>query len=270
MLKILAPAKVNIGLWVKGKRKDGYHEILTLFHTIDLCDEIILKEGPLRVETSTGIPQEKNLVYKAILEFWKATGLEPSFSIYIHKRIPSGAGLGGGSSDAATVLKTINRIMGEPMAEGELKSLLAEVSADAPFFMLGGTALGKGKGEILYKLEHPCLSITLIVPEVFSSTATVYSLLKESDFWSPDENEIIEAIRKRDFSLFENTLGRKAMEIYPQIGEVYRFLEHCGYKPLVSGSGSAVFYIGEADPKVVSGARARGWKVFKVKSWLGV
>ncbi len=270
MLKILSPAKVNLGLWVKGKRTDGFHEILTVFHTIDLCDEIILKEGPLKVETSNGIPQEENLVYRALLEYRKVTGLDVDFSIYINKRIPVGAGLGGGSSNAAVVLREVNGLLGNPLSPEDLSEILSVISADSPFFLKGGTALGKGKGEVLKPLSHPQLTITLVIPEVSSKTALVYSSLKEKDFGTPEEEELIGAIQKGDFSILDNPLGKRAMGIYPQIGEVYRFLEFIGVNPLVSGTGSAVFYIGEADQKVLAGARSRGWKVFEVKSWPGV
>ena len=270
MLKILSPAKVNLGLWIKGKRTDGYHEILTVFHTIDLCDEIILREGPLKVETSNGIPQEENLVYRALIEYRKVTGLDVEFSIYINKRIPVGAGLGGGSSNAAVVLREVNNLLGNPLSTQELSEILAQISSDSPFFLMGGTALGKGKGEVLRPLPHPQLTITLVIPEVISNTALVYSALRETDFGVPEEKDLIDAIERGDFAFLENPLGRRAMEIYPQIGEVYRFLEFAGIKPLVSGSGSAVFYIGKADQKVVAGARSRGWKVFEVKSGPGV
>ena len=270
MLKILSPAKVNLGLWIKGKRSDGYHDILTVFHAIDLCDEIIVREGPLKVKTSMGIPQEENLVYRALLEYRKITGLEVDFSIYINKRIPVGAGLGGGSSNAAVVLREVNRLLGNPLSPEELSEILSGISADSPFFLIGGTALAKGKGEVLKPLPHPQLTITLVIPEVGSNTGLVYSALRETEFGVPEEKELIDAIERGDFSFLENPLGKRAMEVYPQIGEVYRFLEFTGIKPLVSGSGSAVFYIGKADQKVIAGAKARGWKVFEVKSWPGV
>jgi len=270
MVKIYSPAKINLCLWIKGRRSDGYHEILTILHTVSLYDEIILREGLLRVETSIGIPQEENLVYKSLLEFWKVTGIEPAFSIEINKRIPIGAGLGGGSSNAASVLKEINRYYGSPLNERELREVLSRISSDAPFFVSGGTALGKGKGDVLEPLMHPELTITLIIPSVEARTSLVYSLLRDADFWHPDEEELISAFNRGDFSFMDNVLGKKAMEVYPEIAEVYRFIEYSGYKPLVSGSGSAVFYIGKADQAVVAGARARGWKVFEVKSALGV
>ncbi|MDQ7082716.1 MAG: hypothetical protein Q9N34_06995 [Aquificota bacterium] len=169
--KILSPAKVNLGLWLVGKRSDGYHDILTVFHAIDLCDEIEIREGPLRVETSTGIPQEENLVFKALAELQRRPGAEPgALSIYINKKIPVGAGLGGGSSNVASVLKEVNRIIGEPLSEEELIEIGGMCSSDVPFFFRGGTALGMGRGDILEEIDRLELEITLLVPNVEAST----------------------------------------------------------------------------------------------------
>ncbi len=271
MVKILSPAKVNLGLWILGKRPDGYHEILTVFHVIDLCDEVYIKEGPLDVQTNTGIPKEENLVYRALLEFGRRIGEEPGFSVFIQKNIPESAGLGGGSSNVATVLKEVNRLMGYPLGEEELRDIALSVSSDAPLFFTKGTAIGRGRGEILEEIEPFNFEITLVVPSVRSSTRRVYSAVREEHF-SCDicVEKILEAIREGKFELLENKLGEIACELYPEIGEVVRFLQHLGFKPLVSGSGSAVFYIGSPTPELEWGARLRGWKVLRARSWLGV
>ncbi|WP_457600499.1 4-(cytidine 5'-diphospho)-2-C-methyl-D-erythritol kinase [Hydrogenivirga sp.] len=269
--KVLSPAKVNLGLWLLGKRPDGYHDILTVFHAVDLCDEVFIEEGPLRVETSTGIPMEENLVYRALSEFQRRTGRETDFSVYIQKRIPEGAGLGGGSSNVATVLKEVNRLMGELLSEEELREIAGSVSSDAPFFFRGGTQLGAGRGEVLTPVEGLHLKVILVVPQVKSSTAEVYSRV-ESRHLTPEVSpeEVLSWIEERRYELLENRLGDIACELYPEIGEVVRFLEHLGVKPLVSGSGSAVFYIGEASPELEKAAKLRGWRLFKTESWLGV
>ncbi len=267
---VLSPAKLNLGLWVLGKRPDGYHEIVTVFQTVDLFDEIRIEEGPLRVETSTGIPMEENLVYRGLLEFWRRTGICPEVSVYINKRIPEGAGLGGGSSNVAVVLRAVNEIFGRPLSEEELLDLVSSVSSDAPFFLKGGTALGRGRGEILEPLDPLDLTFTLIVPDVSSSTGKVYSLLQERHFREPpDIGDLIKSLKEGKADLLENVLGDIASEVYPQIGEVRRFLETLGLKPLVTGTGSGVFYIGGVTPEVERGARLRGWRVFEIRSWPG-
>ncbi len=271
VIKLLSPAKVNLGLWIRGKRPDGYHEILTIFHAIDLCDEVFLKEGPLRVETSTGIPMQENLVYRALIEFQRITSKEVEFSVFINKKIPEGAGLGGGSSNVAVVLKKVNELLGSPLSLEELSELLGRVSSDAPFFLTGGTAIGEGRGEILTPVKNLNLNLTLVMPQLRCSTKEVYSHVREEHLEPDiDKEYVLSLLEEKRVDVFRNRLGEVACELYSQLGEVVRFLEHLGHKALVSGSGSAVFYIGKPSPELVRGARLRGWEVIEAKSWLGV
>ncbi|MCX8060777.1 MAG: 4-diphosphocytidyl-2C-methyl-D-erythritol kinase, partial [Aquificaceae bacterium] len=126
LVRVLSPAKLNLGLWLLGKRPDGYHEIFTLYHAVNLFDEITLWEGELSVQTSTGIPMEENLVYKALRLMERQIGKDIKVSVYIQKNIPEGAGLGGGSSNVAVVLKAVNQLLGEPMSVRELQALAAQ------------------------------------------------------------------------------------------------------------------------------------------------
>jgi len=270
VIRILSPSKVNLGLWILGRRPDGYHEIFTIYHAIDFCDEIYIREGLFDVQTSINIPKEENLVYRALLEYSRRTGRELEFSIFIRKNVPPGTGLGGGSANVAVVLKKINELMGNLLEEEELKEIAGSVSSDAPFFFKGGTAIGRGRGEIIEGIEPINLNITLLIPSVSSSTRRVYSAVRDEHIFKVAEEKVIEAIREGKFELLENTLGDIACELYPEIGEAVRFLSDLGFTPLVSGSGSAVFYIGEPTPELERGARLRGWKVIRAKSWLGV
>lgn len=268
MLKLLSPAKINLGLWLLGKRPDGYHEIFTIFQTVNLFDEVYIEEGPLRVETSTGIPMEQNLVYRALKLMEKTLDRELHFSVYIEKRIPEGGGLGGGSSNVAVVLKAVNELLGHPLDEEELKRIASEVSSDAPFFLLGGSAVGRGRGDMLEKIELPPMVFTLIYPGVKCSTAYVYSMVREEMLTKHiDSDKIIDCLRVGDYSLLENRLGELAGELYPQVGEVLRFLRSLGMKALVSGSGSSVFAVGEPTEEVELACRARGWKLYRVESY---
>ncbi len=259
-----SPAKVNLGLWVLGKRPDGYHEILTVYREIPLYDEIILKEGVLRVETSTGIPQEENLVYRGLLEYSRLTGLEVPFSVYILKRIPAGGGLGGGSSNLAVVLRRVNELLGKPLSDDEMLELLSSLSSDAPFFFLGGTAVGSGRGERLERVECRLRGrLTLLIPRVSSSTARVYSALRREHFTPPQEaREKVKRVLAGETEAVENVLGEVARELYPEVEEVCRFVEYFGFRPIVSGSGSSVFFFGEPPAQMLAGARARGWRVY--------
>jgi 4-diphosphocytidyl-2-C-methyl-D-erythritol kinase len=271
MLILESPAKVNLGLWILGKRSDGFHEILTLFHEIDLCDRIYISEGALRVETNTGIPQEHNLVYRGIKEFERITGREVRFSIFIEKHIPEGGGLGGGSSNLAVSLKAINRLSGTPLSEEELTLLLSEISSDAPFFLRGGSAIGRGKGEILEQIQPLELELTLLIPQVRCSTAKVYSMVGQKHLTDRQNIDIIiSRLKAGDLNVIENPLGELAAELYPEVKEALRFLRSLGVKPLVSGTGSAIFYVGKALPQVRKGAELRGWRVIEVRSRLGV
>ncbi len=191
--------------------------------------------------------------------------------MYIKKKIPTGAGLGGGSSNLATVLKEVNALYGSPLSEEDLSYLVGSISSDAPFFLKkASSAIGKGRGDILKEINLPSMKFTLIVPSVEASTKRVYSALRKFNTTFPSEEELIEYISEGRTEKLRNTLGEIACELYPEIGEVLRFLKFLGKKPLVSGSGSAVFYIGEPCSFVEKGAKLRRWKLFKVESWYGV
>ncbi len=271
MLVVNSPAKVNLGLWVLGKREDGYHDILTLFHEIDLCDRIYIKEGRLRIETNTRIPQEENLVYKGVKKFEEETGLEVNLSIFIEKRVPEGSGLGGGSSNLAVCLNKINEIHGCPLSREELRELVSQISSDAPFFLVGKSAIGRGRGDILEPIAPLKLTLTLLIPPVKCSTKEVYAQVTQKHLTDRENVDIIiSRLKTGDLEVIENPLGELAVELYPELREAKRFLESFGLKPLVSGTGSALFYIGEMLPEVKRGAELRGWKVFEVRSRLGV
>ncbi len=271
MLKVLSPAKVNLGLWILGKRSDGYHDIFTVYHAVSLFDEVTIKEGPLSVQTSTNIPQEENLVYKALKIMEKLLGKDLEFSVYINKGIPQGAGLGGGSSNCATVLKAVNKVLGEPLTLDELKDIARMVSSDAPFFFHCGTAVGRGKGDQIEQIENLSLKLTIIYPNISVPTSKVYSMVGETSLtYNLESDKIISSIVEGNFEVLENRLGDIAMSAFPQMGEVYRFLKSLGYSPLVSGSGSCIFYIGEASKEVIEGSRLRGWRIYLVESYHGV
>lgn len=270
-IKLLSPAKVNLGLWLLGKRDDGYHEIFTIYHAVSLFDEVFIKEGPLKVETSNNIPQEENFVYKALKLMERRLGKELEFSIYIRKNIPQGAGLGGGSSNCAVVLKAINDLLGKPLGTEELEEILKGVSSDGVFFLYGGTAAGRGKGDIVEPIKHIDLKITLIYPNVQAHTGRVYSMVRDASLTPDlDSDKIIQSVLEGRFEVLENHLGALAMEIFPEMREVYRFVEYLGHRPMISGSGSCIFYVGEASQEVKKGALLRGWKLYQVKSYDGV
>ncbi|NPA13299.1 MAG: 4-(cytidine 5'-diphospho)-2-C-methyl-D-erythritol kinase [Aquificae bacterium] len=266
---LLSPAKVNIGLWVVGKRPDGYHEIYTLFHTIDLYDRIYIQPSAVqRVEiTSPLVDQTENTITKTFQAFEDLTGIKPTFNVLVEKNIPVGGGLGGGSSNAATVLKFINEYYDYPLSEEELHSLARYIGADVPFFLKGGFAIGEGVGEKLTFIEKRLEEeIFIIYPNIQIPTKEVYQKVGFDMLTTKDKIPIIDSLLgdiSKLFDAVENTLGSIVEESYPQVKEVLNTLRHLGYKPLISGSGSSVFALGKPTAEVEKICKIKGWKLIK-------
>lgn len=182
MIRLLAPAKVNLGLRVHGKREDGFHYIETVFQAVGLYDELFVEEADRFSFRTTGewdAPEdETNLVVRAIRLLGEVVGREPTFSVALHKRIPSGGGLGGGSSDAVAGLLAANRIWGDPLTLSEIVDLSGQLGSDCPFFVYGGCQQAWGRGEKLRKVEVSLLGAFAIwYPGVSVSTAFAYASL---------------------------------------------------------------------------------------------
>ena len=178
-------AKVNRSLRVLGKRSDGYHELDTIFQTVDLSDRIDFLEGEegggevtLTVEGADLPADESNLILRAAAALRKQFGASRGADIHLSKKIPIGGGLGGGSSNAASALLGLSALWNLPLQERDLHILAAEIGSDVPFFLLGGRARGTGRGEILEPLpDGPEEWLVLVFPEFSLSTAMVYEAL---------------------------------------------------------------------------------------------
>lgn len=253
-ISIEAPAKVNLFLDIKGKRDDGYHEIQTVMHLIDLKDEIriSLRDEGIRVRCSDPfIPQgSENLAYKAAAIFLEKCGIRKGVEIYIAKKIPDGAGLGGGSSDAAAVFKGLNNLFACNVPHKELALWAAEIGSDVPFFIWERTALAEGRGELISLLEKENLLYILLVKPHFSvSTPEAYRNFKKEEvkvfrdlkaFLAAWENYDIISIAENMI----NVLEMPVIKIYPEIAKIKDDLKRAGaLNALMSGSGSAVFGI---------------------------
>jgi 4-diphosphocytidyl-2-C-methyl-D-erythritol kinase len=245
-----AYAKINIGLRILGKRSDGYHNIETVFHQIDLYDELLLEPAQTvkLTTTSPGVPGDStNLCIQAAELIRDRAGRAEGINIHLTKRIPVGAGLGGGSSDAATVLVALNRLWQIGMTPAELELLGAQLGSDVPFFVQGGTAAGTSRGEILehFDLNIPYWILT-VTPRVHISTAWAYSnvqlnkdasakrlrLLVEESMPSPEK------IRSNVSNDFEELVYRS----YPEIKHLKERLNQSGALfSQLSGSGSSVY-----------------------------
>ena len=277
-------AKINLALAVPGRRPDGYHNIETVFQTIDLSDELEFHssaEISLTCEGLPGVSEKDNIVWKAAVSISKLSGAERSgehcgVTITLRKKIPSGAGLGGGSGNAAAALLGLRRFWNLNVSDAELHSIASELGSDVPFFLMGGAALGKGRGEILAALpdfnqEH----LVVIFPGVSVSTAAAYRALnlgltsmdsdpKIQSFLGLVENE--SSWRAGIFNDFETAI----LPAYPEIAEAKSFLEKQGaISTLLAGSGSSVFgfFLCEESARAAALAVNRtNWRAFPAKT----
>lgn len=251
-LTIKTPAKVNLFLNVQGMREDGYHEIETLLVAVSLFDTIILQDcqkGGIRVWCDEpGIPlNEENLVYRAAEAVLDYTSVSRGVVIRLEKRIPIASGLGGGSSDAAAVLLGLDKLWDLRLHRDELIMIAKRLGADVPFFISGGTALGKGRGDELIPIKASQIHLVLITPKFEISTARVYKDLKfRLTKVALDINILIDSIERGDLSglagCLYNTLEEVSLKDYPYLGQLKERLKSCGaIGTLMSGSGPAVF-----------------------------
>jgi 4-diphosphocytidyl-2-C-methyl-D-erythritol kinase len=233
-----APAKLNLFLHVTGRRADGYHELQTLFQLIDLCDELVLSvraDGVIeRTAGPEGVEPERDLAVRAARALKAATGTALGASIQVRKRIPVGGGLGGGSSDAATVLLALNELWECRLPPGELTALGLSLGADVPVFIGGSSAWGEGIGERLTPVALPQAWYVIVHPGVTVSTAGV--------FQSPELTRNSPLITIRAF--FEaggrNDCEPVVRSRFPEVAEAMQWLGR--YAPArLSGTGSCVF-----------------------------
>jgi 4-diphosphocytidyl-2-C-methyl-D-erythritol kinase len=262
-----AHAKVNLDLRVLGSRADGYHELRTVFQTIDLHDTLTAQEkpGPFVLKCRTpGVPlDDKNLVWRAGAALWKALGRggDPCDAVItIEKGIPLEAGLGGGSADAAAGLHVLARLWG-----GAPLSLLREVASgigsDVPFFLSGGTALGLGRGEEIYPLvDLPRHWIVVVLPPFGVSTAEAYAWYDEdraAGVREPrGELQILPVPWPTRAAQMINDLEPPVLRRHPEIGAIKAALKEAGaVAAAMSGSGSAVFGLFRTRPAAARAIR---------------
>jgi 4-diphosphocytidyl-2-C-methyl-D-erythritol kinase len=270
LVKVPAFAKINLGLEVLGRREDGYHELRTLFQTIDLHDDLLLRPRPSGVVVCCEDPRvpagEENLAFRAAEALRRHAGLERGVEIQIRKRIPVGGGLGGGSSDAAAVLMALDRLWGLDLGPLGLSPLARRLGADVPYFLTGGTALGLGRGDEVYTLWHQLrLHVVVACPDRPVSTAAVFARLDAT--LTPRENSLriyrfvssdLEA--GRAFRILSNELEAAALQEAPDLAErVMRIrgilVREGALLASLTGSGSSYFGLFD-DPRRARRARA--------------
>jgi 4-diphosphocytidyl-2-C-methyl-D-erythritol kinase len=251
-----APAKINLALDVTGKRDNGYHDVRMIMQQIDLCDEITITKNvigtdrQISIETDTEeLPlNEDNLIYKAASLIMEECSIDEGVSISLKKRIPIAAGMAGGSTDAAAVLKGMNILFDAGLSDLRLRELGVRIGADIPYCIMGGTALSEGIGEILTPLKPmPGCTILIAKPTTGVSTKYVYTKLDSVGVNKhPDIDGMIEAIDKGDIggisTRLMNVLENVTVEKCPVIKEIKRLMLEGGASgALMSGSGPTVF-----------------------------
>lgn len=252
MLKELARAKINLTLDILGRRSDGYHEVALILQTIELADEVELSKtaGGVRLKTDdANIPNdERNLAWRAAIEFQKFCGKDLGVAIELRKRIPIAAGLAGGSANAAAVIRGMNRLYELNLTETQLCTIGERVGSDVPFCIIGGTCLAEGRGERLTRLTPlKGFSVVLAKPDAQISTAWAYRTYDEAPAQiHPPTKEIIAQLARKDydaaFKNFANVLEGVALKKVPAVADYKnKFLSAGASVALMSGSGPTVF-----------------------------
>lgn len=247
--RLRACAKLNLGLRVLHRRPDGFHEIRTVFQTVSLSDSLSVAWTPARTTriVVSGAPEiADNLVERAARRVLDVLKIQGDVRFELKKTIPAGAGLGGGSSDAAAVLLALPVLAGKRMTEERLFELAAGLGSDIPFFLQGGTALGLGRGEELYPLpDEPARRGLIVAPAVHSSTADAYRLLSPTLTTIPLQNKLFSFQREiwqRGEAVGANDFEGVVFAQHPELRRIRDRLRRLGASPAaMTGSGSAIF-----------------------------
>ncbi len=266
---IKAYAKINLGLKVLFKRDDGYHEIETVMQEIGLCDYLKFEEFTgdcIEVECiGMDIPSGENLVYKAAQELSVWNNNTAGVKIYLYKNIPAGAGLGGGSSDAAATILALNDIWKLGLTQNQLVQIAANLGADVPFFLYGGTALARGKGEQI--IELPAMPFWGVVlakpPELFTSTGKIYARVTPGASYSFNYDPLLVSLKGGDRKgIWEwmkqnnlNMLEEVVLRDYPELNVLKEYFMQMGLIPILSGSGPTVFAFTRTYQEAMESAR---------------
>ena len=270
-ITVSAPAKINRFLHIVGQRNDGYHLLQTVFQLISLTDEITLTSSTspeiTRIDGPANIPPEEDLVVKAARLLQKTTKTSLGCTIKLQKNIPMGAGLGGGSSDAASVLWGLNELWDTQLTRADLMKLGLELGADVPFFLFGQNAFAEGIGEILHPVNLPQTQLLLIYPGVNIPTIDVFK--------SPNLTRNHPAVTMSDFigsahidQFGSNDCESVVTQKYQEVAEAITWLKQRvpQSNPRMSGSGSSVFATVEANlAKELLNQLPQRWKGFVVR-----
>ncbi len=275
-LTVLAPAKINLCLSVLGKRSDGYHDVEMLMQMVGLYDEVTVSRsgGGISVACDNGAvpPGKGNIAWKAaeaILS--RSDGKQGGLAVTIRKTIPTAAGLGGGSSDAAAVLAAANKLLGTGLGRDQLAEIGAGIGMDVPFFFHGPLALARGRGEVLIRLEAlPKFWVLLINPGFETSTAWVYQNLNLRLTKNAGCNKIARLTVRNIAQGLHNDLETVTAAAHPVITRIEEALITQGAAGArMSGSGPTVFGMFEDEDRCRAAGKAlsgEGWKIYPVEA----
>ncbi len=245
-------AKINLYLDITGRLPDGYHELCTVMQRISLCDEVKVKKAEgitVRTDRSYVPSDGRNTAFKAAKAFFEAAGIEGGAEISVSKVIPVGAGLGGGSADAASVLLQLNDLYDSPLTEDKIMEAALSVGADVPFCIKGGIALCRGKGEKITPLQKlPECAFLVAKPRFSVKTPEAYAEYDKFKGTCPDVSGFLDALSSGDLKkiceAMGNALETPVSRLYPDIIEIKRKIYETGaLGAMMTGSGSAVFGI---------------------------
>ena len=260
-LRVPAPAKINLFLHIVGRRPDGYHLLQTAFRMLDWGDEITLLRRDdgliLRTTDVPGVPAEADLVVRAARALQAASGSAFGAEIGVLKRIPMGGGLGGGSSDSASVLLALNRLWGCGLSRRALQEIGLKLGADVPFFVFGETAFAEGVGEALSPLVVPPAWYVMVAPPVSVPTAEIFS--------AKELTRDTEILIMQGFAAHKTRNDMQAVVCvkYPEVAESLEWLSRYG-DARMSGSGACLFapFGTEGQARQVAASAPSGWKVW--------
>ena len=270
-LTLLAPAKLNLFLHIIGRRKDGYHLLQSAFQLIDWCDRITLSRTSSsrisRIKPIPGIDESEDLVIRAATLLQRQCNVSMGVEITLHKALPVGAGLGGGSSDAATTLIGLNSLWNLHLSSKELMALGLQLGADVPFFIHGGNAFVEGIGEVIQAITLPEQSFIVIFPNRGIATKALFEHPELTRDHAPITIDRFLA-SPLPHQAYINDCQAVAMQICPEVRDAIDWITKAlpSAKPQMSGSGSSVF---AALPSQFDGASAAALLQNLPREWIG-
>jgi 4-diphosphocytidyl-2-C-methyl-D-erythritol kinase len=273
-MRVLAYAKINLTLEVLNRRPDGFHNLRTVFQTVSISDVLDFEVGRSRttrisVVSNVEIPGE-NLITRAAHAVLEAMGVRARILCQLQKRVPMGAGMGGGSANAAAVLRALPDLLQVRMDRDRLIGIAASLGSDVPYFLLGGTALGLGRGTELYPLpDLPAAPVLILATGLHVSTAEAYSRLGRTEFSKRAMNlteRFAQSIPAGEWHRqCGNDFETSVFAVHPELASLRRKLERAGaLAARMTGSGSALFGVFASRPdRDAAASRFRDQQVFK-------